>query len=192
MIKHARLLLVVLLFVCTDGVADSFSSSDELRHGEKDAPVISLLKELAEFGDLTAQFDLGMSYEFGKGVPQDYAKAAFWYRKSAEQGLARAQSHLAVLYGEGKTGSRDYVQAAYWYRKAAEQGDSKAQNNLGAMCYKGEGVPQDKVQALFWWLTAAVQGSRSAHRNLRMIKKELKPEQIAEAHRLTSEWWRNR
>ena len=44
----------------------------------------------AEQGDAEAQTSLGLMYDNGKGVPQDYAEAVKWYRKAAEQG------HLAA------------------------------------------------------------------------------------------------
>jgi TPR repeat protein len=40
----------------------------------------------AEQGDRIAQCNIGVLYEAGIGVPQDFKKAANWYRKSAEQG----------------------------------------------------------------------------------------------------------
>ena len=36
-----------------------------------------------------ARFTLGVMYGEGRGVPQDYAEAARWYRRAAEQGDAR-------------------------------------------------------------------------------------------------------
>ena len=36
-----------------------------------------------------AQLLLGGLYEEGVGVKQDYAKAAFWYRKAAEKGVCK-------------------------------------------------------------------------------------------------------
>jgi hypothetical protein len=43
------------------------------------------LEELAEEGDAESQFRLGVMYETGQGVPQDYAEAVRWYRKAAQQ-----------------------------------------------------------------------------------------------------------
>lgn len=41
---------------------------------------------LAEQGDAIAQFNLGVMYETGQGVPQDYKTAVKWYRLAAKQG----------------------------------------------------------------------------------------------------------
>jgi len=44
------------------------------------------LRARAEQGDAGAQLSLGLMYAIGQGVPRDYAQAAAWYRKAAEQG----------------------------------------------------------------------------------------------------------
>lgn len=52
---------------------------------------------LAEQGHAKAQFNLGVMYDRGQGVTQDYAEASKWYRKTAEQGDAAAQDKLRHL-----------------------------------------------------------------------------------------------
>src|SRR4051812_39033386 len=52
-----------------------------------------IFRPMAENGDAVAQYYLGDLYDKGRGVPQDYAEATKWYRRSAEQGLPLAQ-HL--------------------------------------------------------------------------------------------------
>jgi TPR repeat protein len=54
----------------------------------------------------------------GQGVPQDYAQAALWYRKAAEQGLAEAQLGLGTLYGGGRSGPQDFVESYFWFNLA--------------------------------------------------------------------------
>jgi TPR repeat protein len=58
---------------------------------------ISDLRRKADQGDAEAQFDLGLSYVLGWGVPQDYAIAGQWHEKAAAQGYARAMSFLREL-----------------------------------------------------------------------------------------------
>lgn len=67
------------------------------------------------------QFALASVYYDGKGVPQDYAEAARWYRKAAEQGGCR------------RTIPRQYSGT----RKAAYQGNAEAEYDLGYMYYYG-------------------------------------------------------
>jgi uncharacterized protein len=40
---------------------------------------------------------LGVMYEFGHGVAQDYGKAREWYQKAADAGNAIGMDHLGAL-----------------------------------------------------------------------------------------------
>jgi TPR repeat protein len=71
-----------------------------------------------------AQFNVGLLYENGQGVPQDYVQARQWYAKAAAQGYAGAQSNLGRLYEFGHGVTQDYVQAYMWYILGAAQGDT--------------------------------------------------------------------
>jgi len=44
------------------------------------ATAFILMKPLAEKGDAKAQHNLGVMYDYGRGVPQDYTKALKWRR----------------------------------------------------------------------------------------------------------------
>ena len=59
-------------------------------------------RHAAEQGDADAQYNLGVAYDNGEGVPQDHAEAARWYRLAAEQGNASAQFNLGVAYENGE------------------------------------------------------------------------------------------
>ena len=88
------------------------------------------LLRLAEQGDAKAQYNLGVMYRKGHGVPQNDAEAVKWYRKSAEQGDAHAQFNLGFMYNNGKGVPQNDAEAAKWYRKAAKQGDAEAKSLL--------------------------------------------------------------
>ena len=45
-------------------------------------------KRLANDGYADAQYNLGVMYDEGEGVPQDYKEAIKWYQMSADQGDA--------------------------------------------------------------------------------------------------------
>ena len=113
---------------------------------------------LAEQGDASAQFNLGLMYDNGQGVKQDDVDAVKWYRKAAEQGYAKAQFNLGVMYHNGLGVKQDDVEAVKWYRKAAEQGYADAQANLGSSYSAGRGVRQDKGQAKEWFGKACDNG----------------------------------
>jgi TPR repeat protein len=74
---------------------------------------------LAERGSARYQTYLGYMYETGRGVPQDYHLAAYWYRLAAEQGDIRAQHLLGLLYDRGQGVPLDYVEAHKWLNLSA-------------------------------------------------------------------------
>jgi len=83
----------------------------------------------------------------GKGVAQDYAKAAEWFAKAAKQGHGGAQHNLAICYLNGYGVAQDFEKAAEWYAKAAEQNLALAQLCLGSCYESGKGVAQDLKKA---------------------------------------------
>ncbi len=76
-------------------------------------------RPLAKQGYAKAQYNLGLMYARGHGVPQDFAKALQWYRNAALQGDAQAQHNLAIMYRNGEGVTQDYVQAYMWLNIAA-------------------------------------------------------------------------
>jgi hypothetical protein len=95
-------------------------------------------QEEAKRGDAEAQYNLGVLYEMGKGVPIDRTEAMIWLRKAAEQGHANAQSSLGGMY----LYAGDNAQAELWLSKAAERGNTPALTNLGRLHAYGKGELQ--------------------------------------------------
>ncbi|OFW08031.1 MAG: hypothetical protein A3H96_21780 [Acidobacteria bacterium RIFCSPLOWO2_02_FULL_67_36] len=88
---------------------------------------VAWYRKAADQGDVTAQFNLGVSYANGRGVPQEYAQAVTWYRKAAEQGEAGAQFNLGMMYSTGKGVPQDYVEAHKWRNLAAARATGEDQ-----------------------------------------------------------------
>ena len=61
---------------------------------------LSALKELAESGDTAAQYNLGVMYDNGQGVPQDVAEAYVWFSVAAAGGFADAVNNRDVVAGK--------------------------------------------------------------------------------------------
>lgn len=151
------------------------------------ADSLEALRAKAELGSPHEQYDLGMLYQMGKGVPKDNAEAMNWYRKAAERGEALAQLALGQGYEYGQGVPRDFEEAARWYHKAAGQGNAVAQKALGVSCMKGQGVPKSLVQAHAWFSLAAASGDRESLKYLDLVAAKLTPSQIAEAQKLAGE-----
>jgi TPR repeat protein len=149
---------------------------------------LAQLRALAEQGNAVAQNDLGVRYGNGRGVPEDHAEAARWYRLAAEQGRATAQFLLGNMYDVGEGVPEDDVEAVRWYRRSADQGDANAQMLLGIKYSKGEGVPEDFVVAYMWYNLTAAQGTENGQELKDLLERQMTREQIAEAQRMSREW----
>jgi TPR repeat protein len=88
-----------------------------------------LMKIPAQQGYAPAQFNLGVMYFKGLGIPQDYAEAFRWYKMAAQQGYAPAQYNLGVMYAKGQGIPQDYARAYLWYNLAAIKGDTDSVKN---------------------------------------------------------------
>lgn len=74
---------------------------------------------LANRGNARAQANLGFMYANGRGVPQSYDLAVFWYTRSAEQGDAFGQYLLGLMYDKGLGVSQDVILAYKWLNLSA-------------------------------------------------------------------------
>jgi TPR repeat protein len=74
---------------------------------------------LAEGGDSRAQYQLGLMYYRGEGLPQDFARAALWYRRAAERGDVDAQLNLGLMHARGEGVRQSFFEAFKWFELAA-------------------------------------------------------------------------
>ncbi|HTK95098.1 MAG TPA: tetratricopeptide repeat protein [Terriglobales bacterium] len=123
---------------------------------------ITTLQTKAAAGDPAAQFELGMTFHDGKGVPANDLKSAEWVRKAADQGYAPAENELGVMYRLGEGVERDKAEAVRWFHLAAQHGSAKAMYNLGAAFYNGDGVAIDDAASLRWFLLSQAFGDDKA------------------------------
>jgi TPR repeat protein len=135
---------------------------------------VESIKAKADGGDARAQNKLGMLYEKGEGVSQDYIESLKWYRKAADQGDAKAQYNLGRIYNLGQGVSQNYNEGLKWTTKAANQGNAHAQAILGLMYEQGQGVTRDYSEAVKWYRRAAEQGDKSAQKLLDHAEKVLR------------------
>jgi uncharacterized protein len=178
--KHILLAGVPLLLLWSQSWADVSNGTQAYDRGDY-VTAMNELHPLAEQGLASAQFYLGVMYENGQGVPQDYPEAARWYLKSAKQGHDRAQNNLGKLYEDGQGVDQDHIIAVQWYQKAADQGLSAAQFNLAEMYENGRGVKPNTDQAQAWYRKAAAQGHKKAMAALRQFPEPPMPTETPKA-----------
>jgi len=142
----------------------------------------------ANAGDSIAQYEMGLQYADGEGVPQNYQDAMAWFAKAAENGNDKAQWKLGLGYMKGIGVPHDERKAVVWFKRAANQGDVRAQSALSDAYLSGRGIPRDYVRAYTWSAISA--GSRENDNDrLRLIGSRMTAGEIADAHRRISIWW---
>jgi TPR repeat protein len=130
-------LLTALVIIVSLGMAGSVCAQDFQKQ-----------KALAEQGNATAQYNLGVMYDKGQGVVQDYKEAGKWYLKAAEQGLAEAQFNLGAAYFKGDGVLQDNVFAHMWFNIAASNGDTDAVKNRDIVAKGMTAADISKAQGL--------------------------------------------
>lgn len=153
-----------------------------------DSAMVTSLQSSAEKGDASSQYNLGVLYYSGNGVPQDYAKAAQYFRKSAQQGNPHSAYSLGNLYINGQGVPQDYATAIYWYRQGAERGDSDSQLALGLNYIEGKGVEKNYSEAYFWLSLSDKAGNTNADKPRDEAATHLTPEQLAEQDARAGSW----
>jgi hypothetical protein len=183
-LKRAIAAIVLVSAFAAPVAAGTFEDAVDAHARGDYAKALRLIRPLANDGDASAQFNLGLMYATGQGVQQDNAAAALWFRKAAEQGYAFAQSNLGTLYLYGRGVTQDDTEAVMWFRKAADQGDAVAEFLLGNQYANGKGVPQDYSEAMIWFQRAAEQGHSVAKLYLGVMYAEGRgvPQDYVRAH----------
>ena len=155
-------LATVLSLAFTQVTAQDFNKGYEAYNTGDFDTAVKEWKPLAEQGYASAQFNLGIMYEYGDGVPKDYANAVKWYKLSAEQGDAAGQYSLGNMYSKGNGVIKDKAEAVRLWRLSGEQGYAYAQGMLGIMYELGDGVLKDNITAHMWYNIASANGHEKA------------------------------
>ena len=157
---------------------------------------VEWLKAAAFQGSADAQYQLGLLYEAGEGVPKadHYVRALKWFNAAAERGHSgaaeklkqevrrtremasdgdpSAQNIMGLLYDEKIGVRKDVKRAMMSFRKAAAQGDALALTNLAIHYHDGAGVRQDYHEAFRLFLEAAEQGVAAAQHGVGFMLEE--------------------
>ena len=137
-------------------VQDEYSSL-----AERDDAVESM-RELAENGDIHAQYFMGELYRDGPLLPPDWVMARYWFDKAAKQGYAAAQYALGKLYLSDDASVHDPELGIQWLEYAAYNGNHDASYRLGKEYLKGESVRRDTRKAMDHIYTSAQAGNLHA------------------------------
>lgn len=134
-------------------VQDEYSSL-----AERDDAVESM-RELAESGDVHAQYFMGKLYLDGSLVIPDSEEAMNWFHKASNNGYAPAQYALGKLLLSDDASVHDSEAGIQWLEHAAYNGNHYASYRLGKEYLKGESVRRDTRKAMDHIYTSAHAGN---------------------------------
>lgn len=145
-------------------------------------------------------------YEKGDDLPQSYAEAAKWYRKSANNdpsaavklatllinGIGIAQDYRQAMSLCQNAAKQNYGPAAYcvgyiyqhglgtakWYEQGSKLRSTPAMMSLAEMYWKGEGVGVDRPQAYIYFFLARASGVGDPRVQAQMLLNEMSRDEI--------------
>jgi hypothetical protein len=123
-------------------------------------------RSLAENGHANAQIQLGIMYEMGLGVKQDYTEASKWYQRVAIQGDKTAGKKLLEMRKKGLTTTFQQAVPDSWQGNTTEP---QSQYDIGIMYFKGIGIGRDYAIAYRWFHMAANQGHARAQNDMAFL-----------------------
>ena len=85
-LTHAIAAVLLVLSFAEPAAAGPLEDADAALKRRDYATALRFIRPLAEQGDASAQYNLGVLYDNGLGVPQDKVRAYMWFTLSAAQG----------------------------------------------------------------------------------------------------------
>lgn len=113
---------------------------------------VTATRKAADEGNIYAQFNTGLRYHYGEGVPKDYDIAEHYFLKAAEAGHAQSQRFVGQNHAEQNKENTDNVFIATWFTIAVSNGNSEAQRNKTKieLTMTPEQISQSKQAAKVW------------------------------------------
>ena len=88
---------------------------------------------IAAKGHPLGEHVVGLVYAEGRGVQQEDAQAAKWFRNAAEQGMPLAQGKIGLMYAKGQGVPQNNVLAHKWISLFAALGDTRSESTAEAL-----------------------------------------------------------
>jgi hypothetical protein len=162
----AALLFIALFILGPSHVLADFNDGLFASHKGDYLTAFREFRSLAENGHANAQIQLGIMYEMGLGVKQDYTEASKWYQRAAIQGDKTAGKKLLEMRKKGLTTTFQPAVPDSWQGNTTEP---QSQYDIGIMYFKGIGIGRDYAIAYRWLHMAANQGHAKAQNDLAVL-----------------------
>ncbi len=179
--KLVHAVLTALLFLSPAIAQDTTDDSSIERGSSSEAyeafitgryeEALAIWLPLANGGDVTAQFNIGVMYANGLGVERNMKSAMDWWRRASDQLHVRASHNLALamLMGEPQDGPHediDFTAVLRLLKMASDAGYPNSEYTLGKLYQEGVGVEKDERRAAELFLSASIKGFAKAQYNL--------------------------
>lgn len=127
-------LILSILLLASISFADTFEDGLKAYKSGDYKKALSVWTPLANKGNASAQYNLGVMYEKGIGVDQDYKEVAKWYKLSAKQGHALAQYNLGTMYYKGRGIEVNKTESYNLWKASSKQGHQNSKVSLEILC----------------------------------------------------------
>lgn len=119
----------------------------------------------AEKGEVVAMVNLGLMYQYGRGVEMNLAQAVQWYERAAGKGSGRAMTYLGRLYDgiAGDAFPADRNKAGEWFARAAKAGHGHGMDSYAVLLSKQK---KPAKEWLAWYHKSVETGYPNAFTNL--------------------------
>ena len=108
----------------TNAPQDRGSQAHTLIGQKRFAEALPLAQQACNGGDMYACTDLGLLYEQGQGVAQDYVQARSFFLKACQGGSTYGCNEMGLAYLSGWGVPKDNAQARSWFQKGCDGGNN--------------------------------------------------------------------
>jgi len=120
--------------------------------------------------DSNVEYKLGVMYDTGQGVKQNFAKAIEHFEKSIKyKEKPYSLWRLGKIHLHGKGVDKNYDKAKAYFERAEATGDANSQFELAHMHEYGKGTPVSLPRALYYYEKSAEQGDADAQYKLDLL-----------------------
>jgi len=168
-----KLILLFFFFCSSVALANQNLQGYKALENKEYNKALFYLSYEANLGDDRAQYNLGIMYKKGLGVPVNDNEAFSWFFLSADQGNILAKYALGNAYLKGEGINKNYLLAFKSYKYAGLKGHPMARLNIGNMYFNGLGINRNYPKAYLWWRIAQDQNTNGARENIEILEKKM-------------------
>jgi len=140
--QYSKLAISIILVMLISSHQSLFAASYDT------SSVFRFQMKMAERGNATSQFTLGLMYETGSGIQQSLLNATIWYKKAAAQHYKPASNRLTYLEIKKSGFKKKHEKWLKALKKDASYNEGDALFLLGQMYSEGTGVNKSLTRSL--------------------------------------------